>query len=149
MSSLKNLHSHSKDQHQDQIKQLNHVIQELKFENNKLITENQQIEEELETYKSSVSHREKELRNNLDMINKKVVNWEKEYKELKEECKQWEQQYNILWGKYERKRIKNKRNNEEWAEIFKEFIQEIDRLKKELEAVSDRNLRLIKMCQLK
>ena len=45
--------------------------------------------------------------------------------------------------------MKHKRNNEEWAEIFKEFIQEIDKLKHELETVSERNLKLIKMCDIK
>ncbi len=36
-------------------------------------------------------------------------------------------------------------NNAEWAEIFKQFIYEIDKLKQELDNVSERNVKLIKM----
>ena len=47
--------------------------------------------------------------------------------------------------KYQRKKEKYRRNNAEWAEIFKEFIHEIDKLKQELDSVSERNVKLIKM----
>lgn len=43
------------------------------------------------------------------------------------------------------KKQKSKMNNREWAEIFKQFIVEIDKLKQQLDYVSDRNMKLIKL----
>ena len=57
----------------------------------------------------------------------------------------WEREYNILFDKYQRKKQRHRSNNAEWAEIFKEFIQEIEKLKQELDIVSQRNAKLIKL----
>jgi chromosome segregation ATPase len=58
------------------------------------------LAEEIEEHRSIAYHKETELKNNLDLINSKVTGWEKEYRELKQECREWEEQYNALWEKH-------------------------------------------------
>ena len=45
----------------------------------------------------------------------RVLSWEKEYREMKEESANWEQMYHELLAKYRSRKEKYRTNNEEWA----------------------------------
>ncbi len=47
--------------------------------------------------------------------------------------------------KYQQKKEKYFSKNEEWAEIFKELMMEIDKLKKEVAYISERNIKLVEL----
>lgn len=47
--------------------------------------------------------------------------------------------------KYQQKKEKYNAKNEEWAEIFKELMMEIDKLKKEVAYISERNIKLVEL----
>lgn len=59
--------------------------------------------------------KERELKNNLDAINEKVMIWEKEHRSTKDEAMNWEHQYNMLIDKYQKKKQRHRANNAEWA----------------------------------
>lgn len=91
----------------------------LRAENERLQEYSRELEDELEERTTLAQNKERELKNNLDAINLKIMNWERENRLTKEDAINWEREYHILLEKYQRKKEKHKANNAEWAQIFK------------------------------
>jgi hypothetical protein len=61
------------------------------------------------------------------------------------QAEEWREKYHQAVDKYMQRKQKYLSKNQEWAAIFREFVVEIDRLKKEIAYVTERNLKLVEL----
>lgn len=94
---------------------------------------------DIENREDSFQSKERNFKENLNRITERVEGWSGEVgkvRELEQSNKELLERYERLLEKYKLRKIRQKQLSREWAEIFREFLQQVGRMKHELDGAS-------------